>query len=675
MNTRRANPLVISAGIFLLNVALNAALFLPGEGKYRDSIEAGYASMAHFISQYPDPFGWNPFQYCGLPTHMWYLPGLPYLAAAAINLLPALKPEHVYRLTATALACMVPVTVFLISFYFTRSRKWSALAALLYTFSSPAYGLYGIIDADRGITYLPWRIQVLTKYGEGPHNAGLMLIPLALIACWRCAVRRGYASILLAAVLLAAVTLINWVAAMALGWCCLMMMIAGVRSAPRTGFLARRILAAAALAYLLACFWLTPRFIQTTLLNWPMDAFNYKVGYSQYGLWAGLLALPALILLLFRRWPDKDYLCWLALCLAGFAWVVSVRYWFGVDTIPESRRYALELELFLFLIAAELLRMCFSHGGKRWREAGIFALAWISAWASLQAATYVARGWVMMRPVPKQETVEYEVAEFLNSRQPRGRVFVSGGTRFRLNSWFLIPQVGGTFESGLRNRTPLYLIYHLRTGLGRPVDARGDDAVRLLRMAGAEYVAIHGPASQEHWKDIANPDMFEGVLERVYARDDNFIYKVPYHSLAYFVRQDELAPREPVGYDAHLSIPYVKAMDDPARPRLLTTWQGASRVEVAGEIPPDLLLSVLVSYDGGWRAFQDGQPLPLERGPIGYILMRPRPSTNSRIQLQYVGTWEHRAFASLSAGVWILALAGLLVERKWKSRKRPPLAA
>src|SRR5438132_6047731 len=29
-----------------------------------------------------------------------------------------------------------------------------------------------------------WRIQVLAKYGEGPHNTGLTLLPLALMALW-----------------------------------------------------------------------------------------------------------------------------------------------------------------------------------------------------------------------------------------------------------------------------------------------------------------------------------------------------------------------------------------------------------------------------------------------------------------------------------------------------------
>ncbi|MBK5292702.1 MAG: hypothetical protein JJE04_13610 [Acidobacteriia bacterium] len=664
---RKPHPLLIALALFVLNVALNAALFLPGEGKYRDSIEAGYASMAHFLSQYPDPFGWNPFQYCGLPTHMWYLPGLPYLGALVIHLLPMLKPEHAYRITATGLACLGPSTVFLLAFYFTRSRRWAFFAAILYTFNSPSYALFKQIDADRGFSFLPWRVQVLTKYGEGPHNAGLMLIPLALIACWRAAVGRGYPLILLAAILLAAVTLTNWIAAMALAWCCLMMLLAGMRSAPRTGFLAHRMLAAAGLAYLLACLWLSPRFIQTTMLNWPMDAFNYKMQGQQYALFAGLVFIALALWLWFRRSQGHDYLFWLLLCFSGFTWIVANHYWFKLDTIPESRRYAVEMELFLFLILAELLRIAFADGRQRWREIGIALMAWIFAWASLQAATYSVRTWIMLRPVPRQTTIEYQVADFLHSQHSQGRVMVTGGTRFRLNSWFLIPQTGGTFESGLRNRNPLHFSYQLRTGLGQKPETRGEESIGLLRLLGAEYIAVHGQGSREHWHDIQQPRMFDGLLPRIHGDDKDAIYKVPFHGLAHLVFERELPIRVPVGYDAHLAGPYLAAMDDTSRPKLSLRWEGASKIHVSGPIPDGMLVSLQVSYDGGWRAWQDEEPLAMEGDEMGYILLRPKASASSNIRLQYIGTKEHRAFALLGASAWTVALGAL-----WLTRRRLP---
>src|ERR1700676_4468261 len=60
--------LAIAGGLFALNIGLNIPLFESGEMPYRDSIEGGYASMARFFSAHPNPWGWNPMQYCGLPA-------------------------------------------------------------------------------------------------------------------------------------------------------------------------------------------------------------------------------------------------------------------------------------------------------------------------------------------------------------------------------------------------------------------------------------------------------------------------------------------------------------------------------------------------------------------------------------------------------------------------------
>ena len=220
-------------------------LFLPGELPFRDSIGAGYASMGRFVAEHPNPWGWNPTQYCGLPTQYTYLPALTYMAAALDRLFPT-DAEYTWRLLTAMLTCLGPSTLYLFVRYFTRSRGWALATALVYTFFSPLYGLIGTIDKDRGLVQLPWRIQVFAKYGEGPHNAGLTLLPLALIAAWVAATGRRYWHIFVCAVLLAFITLTNWVAALALAWCCLCMLLAGVPDAP--DFRAWRMLAAAGLA-------------------------------------------------------------------------------------------------------------------------------------------------------------------------------------------------------------------------------------------------------------------------------------------------------------------------------------------------------------------------------------------------------------------------------------------
>ncbi len=619
--------------------------------------------MALFFAKHPNPFGWNPYQYFGLPAHDWYLPAVPYLSALWINLLPMLKPEHVYRLVVTTMACAVPVSMYLFIVYFTRRRGWALFAAVLYTLLSPSYFIFPAIQRDQGLTYLPWRMQVLVKYGEGPHNVGLALMPIALIACWHAATRRRFWHVFAAAGLLAIISLTNWVACLATGWCCLAMLIVGGATAQEHGFSARRLLGTASLGYLFAAFWLTPGFVRTTLFNWPADAFGYKVNAAQYGLFAAVLAITAVAWVLVLRKPRIHYAGMVTLIFAGFFLVVAGHYWHGTDTLPESRRYAVEAEFFFFVLLAEVVRVILFHPTRVYRDIMMVALGAAAYWILPQAVNYATRGWMLLRPHPRQQTIEYRVSELIASRQPRARVFVTGGTRFRFNSWYLIPQLGGTFESGLRNRSALLFFYCIRTGLGSAPGRRGIDTILHMRAAGIEYAAIHGPRSDEHWRDIQEPTQFEGRLEKVWQEGDNHVYKLPFHGLAHLVRESEYPQGFAMNVNAPILEPFVAAMDAPER-RLDFEWLGTSRFRIRGAVPEEMLISARVAHDPGWTATQDGTPLRVEPDALGLILLRPRAASNSAIEVVYKPPVEQIAMTVVSALAWVGAVAFVRRERR-----------
>jgi len=167
--------------IFLLNVLLNAPLFMAGELPFRESIEGGYVGMARFISEHPNPWGWNPFPYCGLPTQFMYVPGVPYVSALFMHLLPQVSPDQVLRTIVSLMACLGPVTLFYFALYFTEDQRWSFAMAIGYSLLSPSYTLFPAVEKDRGVAQLSWHMKVLAKYGEGPHNSGLTILPLALL--------------------------------------------------------------------------------------------------------------------------------------------------------------------------------------------------------------------------------------------------------------------------------------------------------------------------------------------------------------------------------------------------------------------------------------------------------------------------------------------------------------
>src|ERR1035437_4427981 len=137
-----ASPGLLALTILLLNLWLNAPLFMTGELPFRGSVEGGYVSMSRFLSQHPNPWGWNPFPYCGLPVQFMYVPALPYLSALGIRLLPHVSPDLVFRTIVALATCLGPVTLFFFALPFTGSRRWALAAALAYSFLSPSYGLF-----------------------------------------------------------------------------------------------------------------------------------------------------------------------------------------------------------------------------------------------------------------------------------------------------------------------------------------------------------------------------------------------------------------------------------------------------------------------------------------------------------------------------------------------------
>ncbi|HYI93690.1 MAG TPA: hypothetical protein VEX68_09115 [Bryobacteraceae bacterium] len=633
--------------LFALNVALTYPLFLPGDTPYRDSIEGGYAGMARFVNAHPSPWGWNPLQYCGLPTQFLYVPGLLYV----VWLLPG-DPVYTYKLLTATLACLGPVTFYFCFFFFTGSRLWAFLTALGYTFYSPVYGLIQAADKDRGLTYLPWRLHVYAKYGEGPHNAGLTLMPLAWIAAWRTATVGQYQEIFVLAVLMAAITLTNWIAGLALAITCLLLMVSGFG---RPGFKLSRIILAGVLAYGFACFWLTPTFIHTIAFNWPADAFNYKLQNTQYVLigWyvGGLVGLC--LLLRFLKWPFWE--TFLALAVAAFSYPVMMHYSFGIDMIPESRRYAIEFELFLVAALGSFFQFT-ANGNNRVRHfcAVIAAIAFLAGGAS-QIRSYLTQPRAQFLPIAAEQTTEYKAAKWLADQKPQGRVLVSGGLRFRLNSWFDVAQAGGAFESGLRNRTPIHFSYHIRTGTGSNPGMDVVESVRELKALGVEYVVIHGRGSSEHYRDYKNPEKFEGVLDRVYGETDDVIYRVPFRSLAHAIHPEE----EPQHAFRDSLQKYVEAIDNATRPKLKVTWIDTNRVKIDGDISAGMLISLQVSHDPGWQAKSGGKPVAVEKDTLGFIKLR----ATGPVELEYKGTPEQRGFAFLSVLTWAGSI-GML----WKNR-------
>ncbi len=637
-----------------------------GEPPYRGSIEGGYASMLRFIAAHPSPWGWNPAQYCGMPTALMYLPLVHYLATPLLWIVPGLDAAHAHRIVTTAFACLAPVSVFFFVRYFTRSLWWAFGTALSYTFFSPLYGLIEAIARDRGEVYLPWRLQVLVKYAEGPHTVGLALLPPALAAIWSAGVTRGFPRILIAAVMAASIALTNWVAALALTLSVAAMLLTAAGIRRESGFRISRVIAAGALAWLLAAFWMTPAFIRNIAFNWTTDSLNFSLRTSQFALLGGCLASLALVrLILLRYLPAETYLCFVTLACILFGWIVQVRYSYGIDTIPESHRYAMEFSMFLLLALFAWFRLAMRSSNGITRFCAIGPAAMMLVAGVPDALKYASRSHEKWKPVPKEQTVEYRLAGWLAERHPGGRVMASGGLRYRLNMWSDIPQTGGAFESGLNNRMPHHMAFRVRTGTGSVPGEEGRNAILMMKSLGVEYVVVHGPASKEHYRDYKNPTAFEGLLEQVYREEGDVIYRIPFTSLAHLVRPDQLPGKFFRGYEREL-VKYVAAIEDNSQARLKVEWQGTRSLAIAGPIPHGQVISLQVSFDPGWKATQAGHPVRIDKDDIGFMILHPGPAPFTRIELRYNGTREQHLTAMISALAWAGSIASLFISRRAK---------
>jgi hypothetical protein len=653
---KRGWTTLAAAAIFLANVLLNLPLFVPGELPFPGSIERGYVGMARFISQHPNPWGWNPYPYCGLPTQFMYVPGLPYFAGLWMRLLPWASPDTVYRIIVSIATCLGPVTLFLLALRFTESRRWAFLTAMAYSFLSPSYALFPAVETDRGVVQLPWRVQVLAKYGEGPHNTVLTLLPIALLLLWYTMKSRGYPRIFAAAVVLAAMPLINWLGAMGAAISCSLLLLAALGE-PEVRYW--RAAAAIGLAYLLACFWLTPSFVKTIFGNWPVDSFAYHLARTQVYLLAGMIGGALLIRAAFRVLRGSFYFCLVTMAAFVFGWISTAWYVYGVDTIPESRRYAVEFELFLALALAEGARLALRSKNSTVRlcvygTAGVMLII-----GAPQLWAYVAQGWRAWWPVAPESTLEYRMGKLLADRHPQGRVFVSGGVRFRLNSWFDLQQVGGAFETGLTNRVPVELAYRVRSE-GRSAD----EILMYLKAVGTEYVAVHGEKSKEYYRDFRRPDRL-GSLPVVYREDDDAVYAVPARPLAHLVSESELPDQDVLEHPDSMR-KYVMGREDAARPALRVAWQGVSRLAINGPVRAGDLVAVQVNAAEGWKATQDGREVPLTADRLGFVVVHPSPAAQTRIELAFHGTAEQRLMATLGVIAWIGAIAVRI-----RARRRP----
>jgi hypothetical protein len=623
-----------------------------------NSIESTFISDARFLSvHWPHP-GWQPNWYTGTRFDYVYPPALRY-GTAFLSRLRHVSTARSYHLYIALLYAAGIVGVYVFARTGSRSR-WTAIwAAVASAVVSPAFLLFKDFRLDNaGLHYLPLRLGVLIRYGEGPHMSAFALIPFALAAAW-IGLRRDRPVHLAAAATLSAVLVShNFYGATSLAlffpilaW--------SVWLAERDWMVWPRAAAVAALAWGLCAFWLTPSYVRVTLENMRLVSSPGHT-WSAVLLVAVVAAYAALSFRLARGKPDR---AWAVFCLGALAIVglnVIGNQFYDFRVIGEPGRLVPELELLIFLCAALLFRWMAGHGGW-WRAATtVLALA-----CFVPGIGYVRHAWQVLPPRDQHaQRIEFILTSWIHNNLDGVRTLATGSVRFWYNAWYDLPQLGGGSEQGLLNAN---------IQDAQAIAVSGDDpaaGIAWMQATGTGAVIVHDKNSSEVYHDWPKPEKYDGKLEVLY---DNHlgdrIYRVPRRnpSLARVVDAGRLlaiAPAPPQMDTASLNR-YVDAVEHGPDSPVAMQWLDTDSMRLRARVEPGQRLLVQETYDPYWRAYANTRAVPIARDPLGFLLLDPGPGDHDLL-LRFETPIENRIGAA--AGALSLIVLGWLA---WRGRRIP----
>jgi len=656
----------------LLLVALTATLIHPlFKMRFMDnwaSIESTFIADARYLSDHwPNP-RWQPLWYNGTRFDYVYPPALRYGTAALTHYYPRMTAAKAYHIYTAFFYCVAVAGVYFLVRAASGSRRAAWLAAILAGLWSPTYlftAIPAVADMAKDNPMLaPQRLNALVRYGEGPHMTAFGLIPLALAAASFALRRFEPWPVLWTVVFTCLVVSNNFYAASAFALV-FPLLVWSLWITHQDHRIFARASVICGLAYGLTAFWLTPNYLLLTLRNMQYVSHNGNA----WSLWIFLAQVIAFLLVTDRWARGRRERAW-AVFVVGFVLVFLLQVLgnmtFDFRVIGEPTRWVPELDLALILAWAMACQWLWRHQRVVWRRLG-----WVAAAVSLvPAGMFAAQAW---RFIPPQgdplQRFEFHLSRWIHANLPGQRVYATGSFRFWLDAWHDIPHVGGGSEQGLINGSVIDAQWELN--LGEDLET----ARQWLDATGADAIVLHGPQSQEPFRDIVKPDRFR---QWPLLHDDgkgNQIYRVPrrFAGIARAVNTASaraVPERDRAGQAATL-VPYAKMLNEGADVALTVAWRGSDAFEVSGlaTLGAGQSVVVLETYEANWRAFgPDGAALPIARDALGHMRLDQLPRKGDRVRFELGLSRQNQAGRALTA-LTVLALAGYAI----RYRRREPL--
>jgi len=637
MRSERAKTAAAAAALFAINALVTPWLFTLSYSRWMGSIEAVFIGLARYIvAHFPD-LAWFPLWYGGIPYQDSYPPLLHFLVAG-VSAAGRIAPALAYHAVVATIYCLGPAALFWAAWRLGASRGAAFAAAILYSFVSPACWLVKEIRFDTGGWFGPRRLVSLLPYGEGPHLASLLFLPLAIGLVHVAITGRRPVHYLAAAFAIAATVLCNWIGAFALAVALGSYLLSGhAPDLPRW----LRIAAIAVWAYALAMPWIPPSTIATIRANAPLVGGKF---ISNTALEATFAATFLLLAWGLKRIKVPPHVRFGLLFLYSTAFIALNAYWFQFILIPQPHRYHLEMDLAFWLAAALI--------ATRIPRTAV-AIVLVACVPIAIHQRHRARD--LERPADITTTAEYRISRWLGDHLPGRRVFAPGTVGFWMNAFSDTPMLVGGFDNGERNTLLQHVIFQVYFGDKLNV------GLDWLKAFGVDAIVGGAPASDEFYHPYAHPDKLH-ALPVLWHEGAEVIYAVPRRnpSLAHPVRAADLPAVTPPPYDTEALARYLSAIEDPAAAPADFRWLGTGRAAIDTTLVPDQLLSVQVTFDQGWNARVNGEPRRAWGDKLGQIVVEPRCDGRCRVELTYDGGAEMRfarivsPLALAGGAVWIL---------------------
>jgi len=224
-----------------------------------------------------------------------------------------------------------------------------------------------------------------------------------------------------------------------------------------------------------------------------------------------------------------------------------------------------------------------------------------------------------------------------------------------------VAQVRGGLDQSTTNPWWEHAAYQINTG------EDGSLAVLWAKAFNVRYILVNYPESSDPFHDYAHPEKFEGLLEPVYARAGNVIFKVPL-ATADMVRIVDLAklralPSIENALDKDSLQAYIDLVEGGRE--AFYTVDSINRVRIDADLEAGEAILVRMTYDPGWRASVDGRRLSVRPDRVGFMVIEPGSAGEYTIILEHGRVWDEWLGYSIT-GLTILGIIGYAVRASFR---------